>query len=126
MIEELAGKTVGVQLGTTSENSMKKAIESGVLKDSGTIVKQYSSPLDAAQDLLSGRIDAVVVNTAPAEKIVEENKELSTNEIDLATEKMAICVGKGNQELLDKINGILEKLIADRKIDEFIKAHTQE
>jgi len=125
-LEELAGKTVGVQLGTTCESSMDEAITNGVLKDSGTIVKQYSSPLDAAQDLYAGRIDAVIVNTASAEKIVKENNNLSTNEIDLKTEKMAICVAKGNQELLDKINGILEKLMADGTIEEFIKAHSEE
>ena len=125
-LEELAGKTVGVQLGTTSEYSLNEAITDGVLKDSGTIIKQYSSPLDAAQDIKAGRLDALVVNTAPAEKIVKENKELSTSEIDLKTEKMAICVAKGNQELLDKINSVLERLLADGTIEEFIKAHSAE
>lgn len=125
-IEKLAGKTIGVQLGTTSESSLAEAIEEGVLKGTGAEIKQYSTPLDAAQDLLSGRIDAVIVNTAPGEEIAKQNKGLSTKEIELSSEKMAICVAKGNKELLDKINGILEKLMNEGKIDEFIKAHSAE
>ena len=124
-LEELAGKTVGVQLGTTSEASLVEAVEEGALKGLGTVVKQYSSPLDAAQDMIAGRIDAVVANTVPAQEIAKQNEALSSNEIALPKETMAICVAKGNQELLDKINEVLEKLIAEGKIEEFIEAHNK-
>ena len=42
----------------------------------------------------------------------------------LFVDSYAIAVKKGNQELLDKINPIIEKLIADGTIDEFFAKHT--
>ena len=40
------------------------------------------------------------------------------------TDKYAIAVQEGNKELLDKINPILEKLMAEGKIEEFTLNHT--
>ena len=40
------------------------------------------------------------------------------------TDKYAIAVQEGNQEMLDKINPILQKLIDEGKIDEFTLNHT--
>ena len=43
----------------------------------------------------------------------------------LFEDKYAIAVKKGNQELLDKINKVIDQLIEDGKIEEFTANHTQ-
>lgn len=55
-IAGLKGKTVGVQIGTTSEDALKK--------EGGTTIKEYNTFPDAFQDLSNGRLDAVVVDEA--------------------------------------------------------------
>ena len=61
----------------------------------------------------------------PAEKLISENKELKILDGVLFEDKYAISVKKGNKELLDKINKVIDKLIADGKIEEFTANHTQ-
>jgi ABC-type amino acid transport substrate-binding protein len=53
-INDLKGKKVGVQIGTTSEDAVKTV--------GGAIIKEYNTFPDALNDLANGRIDAVVVD----------------------------------------------------------------
>lgn len=122
-LEKLAGQKIGVQIGTTSDQQITEAIANGVLKDTGAECMQYADSLTATQDLIAGRITAVVVDQVPAQEIVKQNEGLSTKEIESWSEKLAICVNKGNTELLDKINEVLQKLMDEGKIDEFLEAH---
>ena len=43
----------------------------------------------------------------------------------LFEDKYAIAVKKGNTELLDEINKVIDKLIEEGKIDEFTANHAQ-
>jgi polar amino acid transport system substrate-binding protein len=43
----------------------------------------------------------------------------------LFEDKYAIAVKKGNKKLLDEINKVIDKLIADGKIEEFTANHTK-
>ena len=58
------------------------------------------------------------------QQMVEENDDLTILDGEVMTDKYAIAVQEGNQELLDKINPILQKLIDEGKIDEFTLNHT--
>ena len=60
----------------------------------------------------------------PAKELVKNNSELTILSIELFTDKYAIAVKKGNTELLNKINEVLEKLIEEGKIEEFIINHS--
>ncbi|KPV42854.1 hypothetical protein AN477_15690 [Alicyclobacillus ferrooxydans] len=53
-LNDLKGKKVGVQIGTTSEDAVKKV--------GGAIIKEYNTFPDALNDLANGRINAVVVD----------------------------------------------------------------
>ena len=56
--------------------------------------------------------------------MVAENDDLEILDGEVFTDKYAIAVQKGNKEMLDQINEVLQKLVDDGKVDEFIINHT--
>ncbi len=125
-MDDLKGKKIGVQLGTTGDLSVSEAVDSedGKLHGSGAEVKTYANALEASQDLLTGRIDAVVIDELPAEEIVKNNEEnLGTVNFGEISENYGIAVKQGNEELLKSINSTLQRLIDEGKIDEFVANH---
>ena len=70
-LEELKGKKIGVQKGTTGWKLVSDAIESGVLKDSGTEVIAYDNGPVAYTALKAGKCDFVVIDELPAQKLVK-------------------------------------------------------
>ena len=114
--DQLEGKKIGVQTGTTGDLYATDEIE-------GATVNPYKNALDAAMDLKSGKVDAVIIDKLPAETIVKQNDGLKLLEEPLTEEEYAICVGKGNEELLNAINGTLQRLIDEGKIDEYLEEH---
>lgn len=138
-IEDLAGKAIGVQTGTTGDYIVSDEVNgskddegnavTGVLQDSGATVKGYTSAMNAAQDIQAGRLDAVVIDKMPAESICNNNPDLKCLELVYAdgtktNEEYAIAVQKGNKELLDQVNKTIQRLIDEGKIDEYIINHT--
>ena len=133
-IEDLDGMNIGVQTGTTGDFIIGDAING--TDDAEPLIPNatsngYTSAILAAQDLLSGRLDAVVIDRLPAENIATVNADagLTTTELLYAdgsdtTEEYAICVQKGNTELLEAINATLQRLIDEGKINEFLVNHT--
>lgn len=127
-MEDLKGKKIGVQLGTTGDLAVTDAInlEDGDLFGSGAEVKTYANALEAAQDLLTGRIDAVVIDKLTAEEIVKNNADaLVTVKFGEISEAYGIAVEQGNTELLEAINTTLQKLLDEGKIEEFISNHSK-
>ncbi len=55
--DDLVGKTIGVQLGTTGM-TLAESIE-------GTTVEKYNKYADAIQALIQGKVDAVIIDSAP-------------------------------------------------------------
>lgn len=118
-IEDLDGKKIGTQLGTTGDIYSKD--------DYGEEnVVSYSKGADAIIALKGGDVDAVIIDNEPAKAFVADNDGLTILDTEYAIEDYAIAVAKDNTELLDKINAALEKLTADGTIDkiiaEYIKA----
>lgn len=106
-VEDLAGKTIGVQLGTTGDLFVSDMVE-------GATVKQYKSAIEAGMDLANGKLDAVVVDKLPAQSIVANNDSLTVYDDVLTTEQYAMAVRKGeSDDLLEVIN----KVLADMKGD---------
>ena len=62
----------------------------------------------------------------PAEELVAANPELMILDGVLFEDKYAIAVQKGNKELLDEINTVIQKLKDEGKIEEFYaRSYTQ-
>ncbi len=111
--DDLAGKKIGVQLGTTGD--IYACDDFGAEN-----VTQYGKGADAVIALKGGDVDAVIIDNEPAKAFVEANEGLKILDTDYAVEDYAIAIKKGNTELLDKINTALEKLTADGTIDTII------
>ncbi len=59
----------------------------------------------------------MIIDSQPAQKFVENNDDLKILDEPFEEEEYAICLKKGNDELLDKINGALKDLKEDGTID---------
>ncbi len=71
-------------------------------------------------ELVNGKCDVVVIDSATAQKYVFDNDGLKIVEdaSAFASEEYAIAVKKGNTELLDKINKTVEAMLADGTVAE--------
>lgn len=118
-IEDLDGKTVAVQKGTTAHIVLPEDYPN-------ITVEPYNRYTDAVMELNNGRVDAIVLDSLPAEALKSSNEGLVICDGVLFTDSYAIAVKKGNTELLNQINEVLEQLIAEGKIDEFTTAHLGE
>ncbi len=117
-------KMIGVQQGTTGHIYCSDTPEKGGFGEDH--VTAYPNGASAIQALLTGKVDAVVIDNEPAKAFVAENDGLKILDTEYVTEDYAIAVQKGNKELLDQINTILAQLKADGTlqsiIDKYIKA----
>lgn len=106
---DLTGKTVGVQEGTTGDIYCTN--EDGKSEVSGIQVQRYNKGVDAVTDLISGRIDAVVIDDFPANKFVEKNPDkIKKLDDSLTTEEYVIAVQKGDAPMLEVVNEVLKEL----------------
>ncbi len=113
--EDLIGGTIGVQLGTTGDIYV-----TDYEGEDGTKVERYNKGADAIQALLSGKIDAVVIDENPAKAFVAANEGLRILDEEFTEEEYAICVSKDNSDLTEAINGALAELEEEGTIDQII------
>ena len=112
--DDLAGKIVGVQLGTTGDIYVTD------LEAEGTTVERYSKGFEAVQALSQNKIDAVVIDEQPAQVFVGQTEGLVILDESFTDEEYAAAVKKGNTALLDAINGALASLEESGKLDEIV------
>ena len=109
---DLEGKTISVQTGTTAEEFCMGA---------GYTVNAYAANADAQEALLSGKVDAWVIDDLTAAEMVKlYNEEHGETMIVLGeamtTEPYAFAFMKGSDDLVNAINEIINKLVADGTI----------
>lgn len=115
-VEDLAGTTIGVQIGTTGAIYA----EDFVSENPGTEVIRYSKGADAVQALKQQKIDAVLIDEQPVLAFVEKNNELTIADEEFAVEEYAIGIAKENTELLYQINDALEAIKVNGTMDEIV------
>lgn len=113
--DDLEGKTVGVQIGTTGD------IYAGDIADA--TIERYSKYFEAINALNQDKIDAVIVDREPAKVFVSDSDELKMIDKEFTLEEYAIGVAKENTELLDQINASLKKLQESGEIDKIINKY---
>lgn len=117
-IEDMTGKMIGVQRGTTGDLYCSASVEDGGFGEEN--VTPYDNGLTAVQALMNGQVDCVVIDNAPAQEFVDANPGLKILDTEYANEDYAIGVAKGNTALLDAINGALEELQADGTVQSIV------
>ena len=123
---------IGVQQDTTGDIYSSSAISGwgfNDLNEDESIktdrVVRYKTGAEAVLALQTGKVDCVIIDQEPAKSFVAANEGIHILEGDneYAVEDYAICVKKGNTELLDKINQALAELKADGTIDGIINKY---
>lgn len=104
-VDDLNGKTIGTQLGTTGD-TFADGIE-------GATVEKFSKGADAVQALKQGKVDAVIIDSEPAAVFVSKNDDIEILDEPFAEEEYAIAMKLENTELQEKINAALAELEAD-------------
>ena len=111
---DLEGKSVAVQTGTTAEEFCMGA---------GYTVNAYTANTDAQQALLSGKVDAWVIDDLTAADMVklynaDNGETLVVLPEAMTTEPYAFAFMKGSEDLAGPINEVLNKLLNDGTIAE--------
>ncbi|MDE6739009.1 MAG: transporter substrate-binding domain-containing protein [Lachnospiraceae bacterium] len=116
---DMADKKICVVQGYTGEICVQ---------DLGYPYEAFKKGTEAVMELVNGKCDVVVIDSATAQKYVSDNEGLKIVE-DSATfesEEYAIAVRKGNTELLDMINKAVEAKLADGTISDLGVKYTEE
>lgn len=116
-VKDVNNQKIAVQLGSVADTLLTKDYPKVTLVRE----KKY---LAAIQDLKDSKVDAVVMDELPAKEMIKNNNSLNILDGALAEDSYGMVVKKGNKELLDVINGVLERLVKNGKIDSFIIKHT--
>ena len=111
-LHDLSGKVLGAQQGGVSLAAVPD-LEATLKQQGGTIgqVKQYRGFAEAYQDLLNGRLDAVLHNIVSLSVLVNEKPAIFALGDRVSRKSYAgWAVKKGNQPLLDLLNQFLSSL----------------
>ncbi len=97
------------------------------VQDLGYPYEAFKKGTEASMELVNGKCDVVVIDSATAQKYVNDNEGLKIVEDASAfeSEEYAIAVKKGNTELLDMLNKVIEAKLADGTISELGAQYTE-
>lgn len=105
---DLTGKTIGTQLGTTGY-TLAGGIENAK-------VEKYKDAFQAVEALADKKIDAVIIDELTAEEIISNYENLTILPHPFNEEEYAIAYKKGNTELGQKLDNAITKLKRDGTI----------
>lgn len=117
-MDKIDGKKIAVQLGNVADSYAGKNYKNS------KIVRQKKY-LTMVEDLKAGKVDLIIMDNLPAQEIVKVNNGLKLLPGYLFSDSYGIAVKKGNTELLNSINTVLERLQNEGKIEEYIINHSK-
>ena len=108
---DIADKKIVVIQGYTGET---------VVNEMGYKYEAFKKGSDAVMELVNGKCDVVVIDSATADKYVKDNAGLKivTDNEAFGEEQYAIAVKKGNTELLNQINTSIQKMLDEGTISD--------
>lgn len=106
--EDLKGKRIGVQHGTTGDLYVTENLQEPERFQDGAL---------AVASLVTGKIHAVVLDSAPAEEHVARNKGICILPTALVSEEYAMAISKSRPELLAMFNRTMAEMKADGTMD---------
>jgi len=104
-VDDLNGKKIGVQLGTTGD-IYAEDIE-------GATVERFQNGAAAVLALRQKNVDAVIIDDQPARVYAMLNNDIMVLDEPFTVEEYAICVAKENSELTAKMNAAIAELRAE-------------
>lgn len=116
-LEDLDGKKIGVQNGTTGYDAAKEVTDEAN-------ITQYNNGSLAVEALVSGKIDAVIIDKNPANAYKDQHGDkIKLVEGLFEEEEYALAVKKGNKALLDALNETLDEIKADGTFDAIVEKY---
>ena len=115
--EQLKGKKIGVQAGTTSETFVTDELKQEP--------ERTKSPAEAVAALKAGRVEFVIADIDPAKNCVKGEDSLALSDF-ITSEEYAIAIKKGQPELLKTINETIAEIKADGRLAKWVKEFTEE
>jgi len=105
-LEDLEGKTVAVQQGTTGQELAKEEL-------GGSEIRPYPEGPDAVNALKAGTVEGVIIDAPVAQNAVEKSGGVEIAEKVPTEEEYGIAVAQGETELLEEINQGLKEVQDD-------------
>lgn len=115
-----AANKIGIQAGTTGQYLVEDYIAE---KEASNSTIEYTNAIVASQDIGS-TIGAVVIDELPAKAIAGSKSNLSCWKIDAEPESYVLYFNKEAGDLVTKVNAVLEKMIKDGTINQYIINHS--
>ena len=112
--KDLTKERIAVQLGSVADSYLTENMPN-------VEVVREKKFLAAIQDLKDDKVDGVVMDEIPAEELITDDFIILKEA--LVTDYYGMIVQKGNTELLEEMNRVIEKLKADGTIDEILLRH---
>ena len=103
-ITQLDGKRIAVQLGTVGDSYVTENYKNSE-------INRQKKFLVAAEAVKNNKADCIVMDQIPAQQLVSQNPELKILDGILFKDSYGMAVKKGNTELLDTMNTVLQRLI---------------
>ena len=115
---DMEGKEIRVIQGYTGETAVQEL---------GYAYQSFKKGTEAVMELVNGKCDVVVIDSATAEKYVSDNEGLKIvqDEAAFGAEEYGIAVKKGNTELLEKMNTAIEAMLADGTISDIAAQYAE-
>ncbi len=119
--EALNGKNVGVQQGNIADLWV-----SNTENTTPGEITRYTTFSQAAQDLMNGKIDCIVMDELPAQELVASTDgALTILEGDpLFVDQYAIGMAKGNAAMKEVVDYVIAGLQESGQLDEIIASHS--
>ena len=118
--DSLAGKKIAVQTGTTSDLFLGDELKGGILDGTDAAPVRSGALATAVANVKKGEANVLIIDELPARKLIENESTLTCAPLyykgedgeddEITFDEYAICVTKGQDELLKAINEVLKGL----------------
>lgn len=113
--DQLSGKRIGVQLGTTGD-TLAHTIP-------GASVMQFQTTSSVMQELNARHLDAGIMDNGPASQYLANNPNLTMLARPLTNEDYAFALRKSDGSLATKVNATVEAMRTDSRYENLIKKY---
>ena len=119
-IDDFKGKTIGAEKSTTQEKLAQTEM-------SGSTLVSLERVPDLMMELMSKKIDGIVIESTVAEQYLMSNQNIAFSESSFknGTKESAIALGKGNEDLLKVINEVITENKSAGNFDKWVKQYSQ-
>lgn len=116
--KSLKGKQIAVQQGTTGNDLATTYTDKSK-------VQPFQATTDAVQQLENNKVDAVILDSFPAQIFVQQHPDLKIAGKPLDSEPYCIAIKKGNTALLNAVNKTIKRLKSSGDIKSYIKQYSK-